>query len=670
MTQRGKFFLLIGALVCGLLALLTSCSDCTCTVVVGSIEPTQTATPGEGATSAPTHTATNTPSPGPSPTPTQTPLPTNTPRPSTTPTPTVTPIPSGNSRGYLITPRELAQVAAFARAGIEPHVTHVDRVIMFADEQWAYTIDAIATCSSADTPKWLDNNYGGGRLYARALAYHLMGEVSYAEETRQIINQIVVTVESIGSEQQCMLNFGWGIPELVASADLIEGYWPPEEKRAFQEWLTIPYRTVSWAAEASQGNWGAAGTNAIAHIADYLQDRPDITLEHRLPDELGGGAIRLTPTEAYERANTLALDRMNGYRVDYHSSSACDYMSGNQQLPQYDPVKSQITAEGIIPDDARRAEYCNITTYNGSYQNYPQVHIGNLVQQAELQRRRGSTVLYDNIAQASILKYEFTDGNGDVHTTTLSAWRGSLKRAIHAIIAADTDWRHDEALAVAYGYYGVGEWVAAIDESLTCDQDACFGQLGIGLESVNTARGLLTRQSAVTTATPTSAALDVFVQAGGIEYQCYSVIHTTSEAPHETEIPVTYAPPPTFTPSVFASPTPAPEPTPTQQIATSTPAPRWTPYPTLTPTTYPTSATTPMSACIGTVKANNGLYVRSVPYGAILGAVWNGQRVELHGYTDVGDRWYRIWWASWEQWGYIHADYVETGVKCWGLTEG
>ncbi|GIV82259.1 MAG: hypothetical protein KatS3mg051_1613 [Anaerolineae bacterium] len=56
--------------------------------------------------------------------------------------------------------------------------------------------------------------------------------------------------------------------------------------------------------------------------------------------------MELTPAEAYAHANQLALDRMNGYRVDYHSSVGCDFMSGDQQLPDFPPVKSQITEQG------------------------------------------------------------------------------------------------------------------------------------------------------------------------------------------------------------------------------------------------------------------------------------------------------------------------------------
>src|SRR5690606_34299600 len=106
---------------------------------------------------------------------------------------------------------------------------------------------------------------------------------------------------------------------------------------------------VSLTGEDSQSNWGAAATNTMAYISDYLWDRDDITLINRVPPLINEGVpFEFTPAEAYAHANTLALDRMNGYRVDYHSSFACDFLSGDEQDEDWKPVKSQITPEGII----------------------------------------------------------------------------------------------------------------------------------------------------------------------------------------------------------------------------------------------------------------------------------------------------------------------------------
>lgn len=416
----------------------------------------------------------------------------------------------GTSRGYLTTPQELQVIAEKAALGLEPYHSAVAMVLEWANREWDYKLDEHETCKSSNNPAWIHNERGVGRLYARALAYHLTGDPRYAEEVKTILERIMSTVQTISlTQQQCQLNFGWGTPELVASADLIEDYWigltcagPLSTrygiaemgtgpcKMLFQNWLAKnPYYVVSYAAEDNQSNWGAAATTTIAYIADYLWDRPEVWLEHRMPEQINGGkAVQYTPAQAYAHANQLALDRMNGYRVDYHSSRGCDFLSGAQQLPDWPPVKSQITENGIIPEDARREEACNIPRYNGEYQNYPQVHLGNLIQQCELMWRRGDRSCYDNIDMSDLPNYTFVDGKGQTHTTHLYPGRGSVERAIDAIIVdSQTEWKHDSALEVAYRYYvqfsrfgNVSQWASQLNRPGNCSQDICFGTLTHG----------------------------------------------------------------------------------------------------------------------------------------------------------------------------------------------
>lgn len=416
----------------------------------------------------------------------------------------------GVSRGYQTTPDELRAIAVKANAGLEPYRSAVADVLNWADREWDYKLDANESCRSSTNPAWIHSERGIKRLYARALAYHLTGETHYAEEVKTILEQIMSQVLTISlSKQQCRLNFGWGTPELVATADLIEGYWQGQLcsgplstryddttigtgdcKALFQNWLVKnPYYVVSYTAEDSQSNWGAAATATLATIADYLWDRPDVLLAHRFPPQINGGQdALLTPAEAYEHANRLALDRMNGYRVEYHSSSACDFMDGDQQRADWPPVKSQITENGIIPEDARREEACNIPHYNGEYQNYPQVHLGNVIQQCELLLRRGDRSCYDNIDLTDIPDYTFVDSRSRSHTTHLYAGRGSIERAIDAIIVdSNTEWKHDSALEVAYRYYAqfsrfgnVAQWADQLNRPGDCSQDVCFGTLTHG----------------------------------------------------------------------------------------------------------------------------------------------------------------------------------------------
>src|SRR5690606_3060019 len=352
-----------------------------------------------------------------------------------------------------------------------------------AGKEWDYSLDKETSCKGSDRPRWIDEEGGIPRLYARALAYHLTGEEHYAADVQEILERIMTKVETIDiDEMQCRLNFAWGTPELVASADLIEEYWQDHEcrgpastlygvttlrqgncKELFQNWLVKnPYYVISLSAAGSNSNWGAAATNATAYIADYLWDRPEVRLLHRHPAQLyNGKVLSLSPSEAYIYANQLMFDRMNGYSVEYQSSSSCDYLSGEQQSDAWEPVKSQISETGVIPEDARREEYCNIPHYNivleeGEYQNYPQINLGNNIQQCELMLRRGDRRCFDNVDYTTVKDFAFLGPDGKTKVTTLYPGRGSIERAINAIIIdANTEWRHDAALEIAYRYYSV-----------------------------------------------------------------------------------------------------------------------------------------------------------------------------------------------------------------------
>lgn len=413
------------------------------------------------------------------------------------------------SRGYLTTPQELRLIAEKASQGLEPYRSAVDETLHWADRLWESEVDTETTCGgSANRPRWIDESRVG-IMYAKALAFHLTGDERYAAEVKAIIERIVASVETITIEQpQCRLNFSWGIPEFVASADLIEDYWReltcygPASTRygdtamttdrckvVFQNWLVKnPYYVLSHSA-LGQSNWGAAATNASAYIADYLWDRPEVTLMHRHPSAVNGGAdLALSPAAAYAYAVELLFIRLNGYGVDYDSSSACDFIDGRQQDDRYPPVKSQITEQGIIPDDARREEDCNIPVYNGHYQNYPQVNLNNTLQQCELMLRRGDSSCYDNIALDDRPEYRFVGPDGEEKVTHLRPGRGSVERAINAIIVdSDTEWRHDTGLYLALRYYFdhsrfglVSEWYEELDREAYCSQGVCFGKLTHG----------------------------------------------------------------------------------------------------------------------------------------------------------------------------------------------
>lgn len=413
--------------------------------------------------------------------------------------------------GYLTTPDELVAIGQKAQAGTEPYRETVAEVVSRAKRSWDFSPRANETCSGADDPSWNDNGGGTSILLAKALAHHLTGTENYAREVAEILEQIMTQVETISIEkQQCRLNFGWGTPEMVAAADLIESYWRGRTcrgptstvygenaigsgpcKALFQNWLVKnPYYVVSYAGRHSMSNWGAAATNTMAHVADYLSDRPEVRLVHRNPRQVNDGRdVSLSPQEAYREANRLAIDRMNGHGVEYGSSSSCDRLSGSQQNSAWPPVKSQISERGIIPEDARRLESCNIPRYDGRYHNYPQLHLGNNIQQCELMRRRGDSSCFDNVEQSDRPAYRFVDPKGETRETHLRPGRGSIERAINAIIIdADTEWRRSSAMNVAYRYYvqknrlsNVQKWAPYLrGRPGDCGQDICFGTLTHG----------------------------------------------------------------------------------------------------------------------------------------------------------------------------------------------
>jgi hypothetical protein len=102
--------------------------------------------------------------------------------------------------------------------------------------------------------------------------------------------------------------------------------------------------------------------------------------------------------------------------------------------------------------------------------------------------RRGDRSCYDNVAADEIPEFVFRDPEGHMRTTHLYPGRGSIERAINAIIIdSNTEWRHDAALEVAYRYYSqngrlgfVDQWFEEIDRPTGCTQGICFATLTHG----------------------------------------------------------------------------------------------------------------------------------------------------------------------------------------------
>ena len=185
----------------------------------------------------------------------------------------------GKSRGYMTTPQELAAIAGKAAKGIEPYKTAVAKILVYANQPsyWPYgKIDGPQDAAGKTlVPAYL--GHGSPLIYAKALAYHLTGNVQYAASIRGFLLDLIDTTgyggEIYTGGNQNILNLSWYIPGFIMAADLIEGYagWTPADKRSFQEWLAREiFKKVEWNSDVRSSNWGSAGSATTAIIADYL----------------------------------------------------------------------------------------------------------------------------------------------------------------------------------------------------------------------------------------------------------------------------------------------------------------------------------------------------------------------------------------------------------------
>jgi hypothetical protein len=61
---------------------------------------------------------------------------------------------------------------------------------------WDYDLSQGMTCPSANDPAWIDDSEGAGRVYAKAIAYHVTGEERYAAEVRlPVLQQLVAAAQ-------------------------------------------------------------------------------------------------------------------------------------------------------------------------------------------------------------------------------------------------------------------------------------------------------------------------------------------------------------------------------------------------------------------------------------------------------------------------------------------
>jgi hypothetical protein len=295
-------------------------------------------------------------------------------------------------RGYFTTAQELAAVAKRAASNDEPYKKAVEALKKLEPEPTAWswgTLDGEVACGGPDggdpgVPAYIANSGGGPSVLAKAYLYHLTGQEAYAADARVRLLELVDTTgwggEVYSGANQCILNLSWFVPRFIQAAELLEGYsgWSAQDKQQLQQWLaTEVYKKTSWCSGARMNNWGSAGSLTSAMIADYLAGGAVQSVKER------DGTVR-TLHEAWVLHTDNQLARMNGTKK---MDSQCEIWG--------------IQTHGGIPDELRRGSSGCTATWiheqDASF-GYQLAHVQSLVAHAEMLWRRGSTVLFDNVA--------------------------------------------------------------------------------------------------------------------------------------------------------------------------------------------------------------------------------------------------------------------------------
>lgn len=104
---------------------------------------------------------------------------------------------------------------------------HTDMLLRTGTGHGMATPSGQLTCRSAEEPAYLKG--GSILVYAKALAYHLTGNVQYAASARDGIEGLlgIISFGKPGNtkkpDRQCQLNVSW-IPGFIRAADLIEDH--------------------------------------------------------------------------------------------------------------------------------------------------------------------------------------------------------------------------------------------------------------------------------------------------------------------------------------------------------------------------------------------------------------------------------------------------------------
>jgi len=308
------------------------------------------------------------------------------------------------SRGILISVKELHEIRDQAKSGIEPYQTNVLEFFKYLDaliedsKDWPeFGGEVIIKGRSSSDPIQLSSN-GGKLVYGAAIAYHLTGDETYAGIARDMILDLATTYDYRNAEEaefhwgaQGILNLARGGTPYIYAADLLEGWegWSQTDKTKFQIWLRdVMYPKVAWASRWRKNNWGVSGSFSASVIAFYLMDHPEWKLK-----EISPVAQELTPQEAYHSHNQYQIGRMNTSR-EWKMDAKVSLWG--------------ILPNGAIPEEIRRGDDPidgdHLPSW-GSGTKYTMTHIEHLTAHAEFLHRHGDNSLYDHVA---------SDGSGSL----------------------------------------------------------------------------------------------------------------------------------------------------------------------------------------------------------------------------------------------------------------
>lgn len=305
--------------------------------------------------------------------------------------------------GYLTSISNLDYISRQARWGVEPYASLVDEFLDSADspDGWQHgeaggeLYVAEGRCASDSAPeedRFVNYQGGAQEVYLKMLAYHLTHNVDYARTAREKILELTTTSGFGGDvydgSNECILHLARAVPLWIQAADLLEGEpgWSDHDREEFSAWLiNTAYPKVAWASRVRRNNWGSSGSLAASMIADYVRDQ-GASLSEVAPEERV-----LSAEEAFAEHNQQQLDRLN---TEWQGDSRCDFWG--------------IRPSGAIPDELRRGDTgCGgewLVDNDDSF-TYQVAEIDDLVFHAEFLRRRGNTMLFDNVAP---------DGSGSI----------------------------------------------------------------------------------------------------------------------------------------------------------------------------------------------------------------------------------------------------------------